>query len=160
MLFYGIIYVFADLSRTVNFDSAAVAVAARTTQILYFTPCIVIGTALLAMLVAYYILHKKGLFTKAGKAYFATVISFAAPFLIATTVISFYLKEIACLLYIILAFILLFCGIYSICKKRTYRQFKLLILFKLKPVPIRCFDTVLTAPFGLARPDRQAGVLN
>lgn len=116
---YGMIFVWADLSQTVNFNTVAEASVAHKFQILYFTPYIIIGMALLLILAVFYCFRKNGVGKNAWRIFFASIISFATAYLIVTTIIAVYIKEIACLLYIIPDLLLLSYAIYSFHKIRS-----------------------------------------
>lgn len=110
---YGIIFVSADLSQTVNFTTVAEASVAQKFQILYFTPYIIIGIALLLILAVFYGFRKNGAGKNTWRIFFASIITFATAYLIITTIIAVYIKEITCLLYIIPDLLLLLYAIYS-----------------------------------------------
>lgn len=112
VFFYGAIYVSLDLEKTIMFNSEIEAQAARSNQILFGTPFIIIGIVLICSLIAYYVLIKKRAGFIAWQINSGAVICIGFVYFIVTTAIALFIKQNFLLICIVAALLYMLYGVY------------------------------------------------
>ena len=110
---YGAIYVSLDLRQTIMFNTEVEALAARSRQILYGTPFIVIGIVIICSLVVYYVLRKSRAGFIAWQINSGAVICIGFVYFVVTTAIALFLKQKALLICIVSALLYMVYGVYT-----------------------------------------------